>query len=121
MKIRRKIPPRVTPTRRPLPDRGPPRAYGRHWAPAVFQYCKGMIEALPGWPKEIFSGMLDRSKAEHLDRLVLAAKHYLDHGRHVAQGGAQEGDFPVNHREALFALNMAKVLLAEISATMGSS
>lgn len=89
--------------------------------PAVVQHCKGMIEALPGWPKEIFKGLADTSKAEHLDRLVHAAKQYYDHGRHIAQHGANEGDFPVNHREALFAINMAKVLLAEIAAVIGGA
>ncbi len=45
----------------------------RHFAegngPAVFQYCKGMIEALPGWPKDIFGGMVDKSKAAYLGGL----------------------------------------------------
>ena len=97
----------------------------RHFAegndPAVFQYCKGVIEALPGWPKEIFSALVDQNKAKRLDDMVLAAKQYYDHGRHIAQNGAQEGDFPVNHREALFALNMAKVLLAETAAALGGT
>jgi hypothetical protein len=89
--------------------------------PAVFLHCKGMVEALPGWPKEIFADMVDTTKAEHLDRLVHATKQYYDHGRHIAQGGAHEGDFPVNHREALFAINMAKVLLAEIGAAISGA
>jgi hypothetical protein len=89
--------------------------------PAVFQYCKGMVEALPGWPKEIFSGMVDQSKAKRLDEMVLAAKQYYDHGRHVARDGEHDGDFPVDHREALFAINMAKVLLGEIAAAIGGA
>lgn len=97
----------------------------RHFAegndPAVFQYCKGMIEALPGWPKDIFSALVDKNKAKHLDDMVLAAKQYFDHGRHIAQDGTQEGDFPVNHREALFALNTAKTLLAEVAAVLAGA
>ncbi len=97
----------------------------RHFAeghdPAVFQYCRATIEALPGWPKEIFAGMADTSKAGYLDELTLAAKRYYDHGRHLAKDGAQEGAFPVNHREALFAINTAKVLLAEIAAVLGGA
>ena len=97
----------------------------RHFAegndPAVFQYCRGMIEALPGWPKEIFAGMADTNKGGRLNELTLAAKRYYDHGRHLAKEGAQEGDFPVNHREALFAINTAKVLLAEIAAIIGGA
>lgn len=95
----------------------------RHFAegndPAVFQYSRAMIEALPGWPTEIFVSVSDTNKAGRLNELTLAAKRYYDHGRHVAKQGAQEGDFPVNHREALFAINMAKVLLAEIAAVVG--
>lgn len=89
--------------------------------PAVFLHCKGMVEALPGWPKDIFAAMVDRSKAKVLDELTLAAKQYFDHGRHIAQDGSQTGDFPVNHREALFAINMAKMLLAEIAAVVGGA
>ena len=97
----------------------------RHFAegndPSVFFHCKGMIEALPGWPKEIFSALPDKNKAKHLDGIVHSAKLYYDHGRHIAQDGDQEGDFPVNHREALFALNMGKTLLAEIAAVFAGS
>jgi hypothetical protein len=97
----------------------------RHFAegndPAVFSYCKAMIESLPGWPKDIFAGLLDQDKAERLGEMTHAAKQYYDHGRHVAQGGEHECDFPVNHREALFAINMAKVLLAEIAAVLGGA
>jgi len=88
---------------------------------AVFFYCRGMLEAIPGAPKQIFKGMIDSKKAERLDELALAAKKYYDGGRHVATDGEQEGDFAVNHREALFALNLAKVLLAEISAAIGGA
>jgi hypothetical protein len=114
---------KASPTTALLASRRQLQEAERHFAegndPAVFQHCKGMIEALPGWPKDIFSGMTDASKAKRLDAMVHAAKQYFDHGRHIAQDGAQEGDFPVNHREALFALNMAKVLLAEVAAVVG--
>jgi hypothetical protein len=97
----------------------------RHFAegndPAVFSYCRAMIESLPGWPKEIFSGIADQNKAKRLDEMTHAAKQYYDHGRHLAHDGEHEGDFPVNHREALFAINMAKVLLAETAAVLGGA
>jgi len=96
----------------------------RHFAEgndaSVFFHCKGAIEALPGWPKEIFADIVDQSKATRLDDLVKSAKDYYDRGRHIAQVGSQQGDFPVNHREAGFALNMAKVLLAETAAVVGA-
>lgn len=96
----------------------------RHFADgndaSVFFHCKGAIEALPGWPKGIFESVVDQAKARRLDELVKSAKSYYDHGRHIAQEGGQQGDFPVNHREAQFALNMAKVLLAEAAAVLGA-
>lgn len=94
----------------------------RHYAEgndaSVFFHCKAAIEALPGWPKDIFGSLADRAKAQRLDDLVKATKSYYDHGRHVATEGSQQGDFPVNHREALFTLNTAKVLLAETASVL---
>ena len=96
----------------------------RHWVtgndPSVFFHCKGAIEALPGWPQQIFDSLVDRTKAEYLDKLVHSAKNYFDHGRHIAQSGIQEGEFPVDHREAEFALALTKVLLAEAAAVLGA-
>jgi hypothetical protein len=42
----------------------------------------------------------------------LAAGNYLHLGRHAADGGPQQGEFPVDHGDAAFALNLAKLLLA---------
>jgi hypothetical protein len=96
----------------------------RHYAsgndPSVFFYCKGAIEALPGWPSNIFDSVIDRTQAERLSALVKSAKDYFDHGRHIAQEGAWQGDFPVDHREALFALNLSKVLLAQTATVLGA-
>jgi hypothetical protein len=96
----------------------------RHWVtgndPSVFFHCKGAIEALPGWPQQIFDALVDRTKAECLDKLVHSAKNYFDHGRHIAQSGSQEGEFPVDHREAEFALSLTKVLLAETGSVLGA-
>jgi len=96
----------------------------RHWAtgndPSVFFHCKGAIEALPGWPQRIFDPLVDQTKAKYLDRLVHSAKNYFDHGRHIAQSGLQEGEFPVDHQEAQFALALTKVLLAEVGGALGA-
>lgn len=96
----------------------------RHWVtgndPSVFFHCKGAIEALPGWPESIFDPLPDRTKAEYLNRLVHSAKSYFDQGRHIARTGTQEGEFPVDHREAQFALALTKVLLAETAAVLGA-
>lgn len=96
------------------------RQYALGNDPSVFLHCKGAIEALPGWPKNIFDPLADKTKAEYLDDLVLKAKNYLDHGRHVAQSGEQEGEFPVDHREAAFALSLTKILLSETAAVVGA-
>jgi hypothetical protein len=44
--------------------------------------------------------------ARYLDDLVLKAKNYFDHRRARGAVGSQDGEFPVDHREALFALSL---------------
>lgn len=86
----------------------------------VFARCKAMTETLPGWPKDIFTAISDREKAESLDSLLKEAVDYFNRGRHPAKEGAQSGQFPVDHRDARFALTLSKVLLAEIAAVLSA-
>jgi hypothetical protein len=80
--------------------------------PQVFLACRAAIDALPGAPKAIFANLEYARERETLDALVLAAGNYLHLGRHAADEGPQQGDFPVDHGDAAFALNLAKLLLA---------
>jgi hypothetical protein len=91
------------------------RQYQLGHDPAVFAHCKAMTEALPGWPKAIFSTFPDQQQAEILNALLKDAVDYFNRGRHVAQTGEQKGKFPVDHRNARFALTLGKVLLAELA------
>jgi hypothetical protein len=89
------------------------RAYTEGDDPAVFSRCRAAIDALPGAPKEIFAGLPDPVERAALDALMLKAGSYLHHGRHVANEGEHTGDFPVDHADALFALNLTKLLIAQ--------
>jgi hypothetical protein len=80
--------------------------------PQVFLACRAAIEALPGAPKEIFANLEYARERDTLDSLALAAGNYLHLGRHAADEGPQRGEFPVDHGDAAFALNLAKLLLA---------
>jgi hypothetical protein len=86
----------------------------------VFAHCKAMTETLPGWPKQIFAALTDRDKAESLDALLKEAVDYFNRGRHPAKQGVQQGQFPVDHRDARFAVMLSKVLLAEVASVVSA-
>jgi hypothetical protein len=91
------------------------RAFAEGDDPAVFSRCRGAIDALPGAPKTIFDGLPDPHESVVLDDLLLKAGTYLHRGRHVARSGEREGDFPIDHADARFALNLAKLLIAHVA------
>jgi hypothetical protein len=91
------------------------RAYRTGDDPTVFARCRAATEALPGAPKEIFDVLTDREEAAALDQLLLKANTYFHRGRHVDS----DGEFPVTHRDAGFALNLAKLLIAHAAAVLG--
>jgi hypothetical protein len=95
-------------------------AYSMHNDPAVFLYCRGAIDALPGAKQEIFASLTDPDEAKLLDDLTLYVGQYLHRGRHVAADGEELGEFPVDHTDAAFALNLTKVLIAHISHVLNS-
>jgi hypothetical protein len=90
-------------------------AYAMHDDPAVFLYCRGAIDALPGAKQDIFAALSDPEEATLLNALTLQAGQYLHRGRHVATGGDGGAEFPVDHADARFALNLTKVLIAHLS------
>lgn len=94
-------------------------AFANHDDPSVFLHCRGALDALPGAKQEIFATLADRSEAKVLDRLTLGVGDYLHRGRHVAEEGEQDGEFPVDHDDARFALNLTKLLVAHISRVLG--
>jgi hypothetical protein len=95
-------------------------AYSNGDDPAVFLHCRGAIDALPGAKQDILADLKDRAEAKLLDNLTREAGQYLHHGRHVATDGAEQGDFPVTHQDARFALNLTKLLIAHISRVLAS-
>jgi len=92
------------------------RAFALGDDPTVFARCRAALDALPGAPKSIFVGLSDADEQKELDDLVGAAGRYFHRGRHVARGGTpRAGDFPVDHGDARFALNLIKVIVAHVS------
>jgi hypothetical protein len=85
--------------------------------PGVFGECRAAIDALPGDKTDIFAAMTEGKKRDAIDELTKSIGKYIHSGRHVVPntGGEQAGEFPVDHRDALFAYNMTKLLLSQIA------
>jgi hypothetical protein len=83
--------------------------------PEVLQRCYAAFEALDGAPKAIFDALPDIDKRDQLNAALRAAKEYMHSGRHVSKAGELEGTYPVDHRDAAFALGQAKLWLSYIS------
>jgi hypothetical protein len=96
------------------------RAYANGNDPAVFLHCRAAIDALPGAKQEIFASLPDKQEAEALNNLMLQAGRYFHLGRHVATEGEEQGTFPIDHRDARFALNLVKLLIAHTSQVLSS-
>ncbi len=83
--------------------------------PAVFASCYAAFEGLEGFPKRIFDAIEDEGKRRKVDELLKQTNAYFHAGRHVSKSGPQQGEFPVDHRDAEFALAQAKLLLSYIA------
>jgi len=91
------------------------RAFRQGEDAQVFSNCRAAVDALPGMPKEVFSALEYKRERDSLDGLLLAAGRYFHLGRHTADEGPEEGDFPVDHADAGFALGIAKLMVAQTS------
>jgi hypothetical protein len=89
------------------------RAYREGNDPQVFSSCRGAIDSLPGAKTEVFAGLEFKREREALDDVLRSAGVYFHLGRHTADEGPLQGEFPVDHGDAAFALNLAKVVLAQ--------
>jgi len=91
------------------------RAFALGDDPAVFLRCRGAWDALPGNKTAIFDIIADTTKRSGVDELGKRFGQFLHAGRHVATDGSEQGDFPVDHRDAEFALNMTKLFVGYVS------
>lgn len=91
------------------------RAFALGDDPAVFLRCRGAWDALPGNKMATFDIIADATKRSGLDELGKRFSQFLRAGRHVATDGSQQGEFPVDHRDAEFALNMTKLFVGYVS------
>jgi len=83
--------------------------------PGVFQNCRAAFESLKGFPKNVFAAVEDDKKREAVDTLLETAQRFFHSGRHVSKAGPQEGLFPVDHRDAEFALVLARAFMTYIA------
>ena len=89
------------------------RAYREGNDPQVFSACRAVIDSLPGAKTEVFAGLEFGREREALDGVLRSAGVYFHLGRHPADEGPQKGEFPVDHADAAFALNLARLILAQ--------
>ncbi len=78
--------------------------------PGVFQSCRAVFEegVLERAPKNIFAAVADEEKRKRGDQLLKEAVAYFHSGRHPSRTGPSQGEFPVDHRDAEFALSLLK-------------
>lgn len=88
------------------------KSYAQGDDASVFFKLRGWLDSMPEAPLAIFSRIADKDKRSHLDHLLKTFGKYLHDGRHVS---AEDGQFPVDHLDAAFALDMTKVLLSHLS------
>lgn len=86
----------------------------------VFQHLKGVFEALPGAKQHIFDALPDPKRGE-VDGFTKAFVNYLNHGRHVMNTGTLEGEFPVDHQDAGFAIAVTQVILSYASRALAAA
>lgn len=97
------------------------RHFGMGNDAAVLQSCHAAFESLEGAPKHIFDGVTDGKKREAVDQLLKQTKSYLNSGRHVSESDSpQRGRFPIDHRDAEFALYLSRVFLAYTAKLLAS-
>ena len=87
--------------------------------PSVFSSCRAAFDALPGAKQHIYDTIADERKRKQLDDLAREVGEYLHTGRHVAESGEQQGEFPVDHRDAEFALAMTRLLVTYTAKLLG--
>ena len=89
--------------------------YAKGDDPEVLARCYSALQALPGAPSDIVSGVANRAKRGALDDLLRKVTRLYHLGRHPDRLGDEPGAYPAGRMEALFALNMTKVVLAYLS------
>lgn len=89
---------------------------------AILHLCHAAFEGLEGAPKNIFDQMADEKKRRAVDDLLKQAMDYFHSGRHVSKSsGPQQGTFPVDHRDAEFALYLSRTFMAYIAKLLVSN
>lgn len=96
------------------------RSYATDDDSAVFNYLRGAFDALPGAKQHVFDSLPEAKRAA-VNELVTSLTKYLHRGRHVSADASEPGDFPVDHQDAAFAINLMRVLLSYTSLVLSRS
>lgn len=96
------------------------RSYATGDDSAVFNYLRGAFDALPGAKQHVFDSLPEPKRAA-VNELVTSLTKYLHRGRHVSADASEPGDFPVDHQDAAFAINLMRVLLSYTSLVLSRS
>jgi hypothetical protein len=87
----------------------------------VFLYCRAAATHYQAPSRKIFTSLTDPDEARLLDDLTRRAGQFLHRVRHVAADDEHGAQFPVDHHDARFALNLTKLLIAHIGRVLATS
>lgn len=79
--------------------------------PGVFSRCYAVYEVMKPIEAPLAS-VKSEDKREAIKKMLDGTRRFLNQGRHVERNGADAGEFPVDHRDAEFALCLTKASIA---------
>lgn len=82
--------------------------------PGVFSRCYASYEAIKPIEKHLES-VANTDKRNAIKSMLDDMRRFLNKGRHIERAGAESGEFPVDHRDAEFALYLIKSFVAYIA------
>lgn len=82
--------------------------------PGVFSRCYAAYESIKPIKKHLES-IVSEDKRNATKSVFDGMQRFLNQGRHVERSGAEPGEFPVDHRDAEFALYLTKSSMAYLA------
>lgn len=82
--------------------------------PGVFSRCYAAYEAIKPIEKHLES-VSNEDKRNAIKKIFDDMRRFFNEGRHVEKNGAESGEFPVDHRDAEFAVYLVKSSVAYLA------
>lgn len=82
--------------------------------PGTFSYCYAAYEAIKPIENRL-SHVENEDKRSAVNSMLKDIRRFFNEGRHVEKGGVDAGKFPVDHRDAEFALCLVKSSVAYLA------